>query len=234
MFDWLRYDVRHAVRGMLRDRAFTMVALLSIGLGVGANSAIFSLVDQALYRRLPVREPDQLVLLNWKGPALAKGWGSGNLMSNPLFRQVKAENKVFDGVFARHPTSTLFAVDGGPEPVNTDIVSGSYFGVLGVRPALGRTREIGIRMVLGATRGAALWLVVRDTAVMVTFGIAIALPAVWALGRLVESQLFGVTAMDGASIVAATALVATAALAAAALPARRATALNPVEALRTE
>ena len=97
-----------------------------------------------------------------------------------------------------------------------------------------RTREIGIRMALGATRGSALWLVLRDTAAMVLGGIAIALPALWSLGRLVESQLFGVGAMDSATIAGATALVALAALAAAALPARRATALNPVEALRTE
>src|SRR6185295_18226021 len=132
MLDWLGYDLRHAVRGLLRDRTFTLVAVLSVGLGVGANSAIFSLVDQALYRRLPVREPEKLVLLNWKGNAMAKGWGSGNLMSNPFFRQLKAENTIFDGMFARHPTSALFAVDGGPDPVNTEIVSGSYFEVLGV------------------------------------------------------------------------------------------------------
>jgi putative ABC transport system permease protein len=138
MLESIRYDVRHAVRGLLRDRAFTVVALLSIGLGVGANSAIFSLVDQALYRRLPVREPEQLVLLNWNGSFIGAGWGSANLFSNPMFRQLKAENQVFEGMFARHPTTTLFAVDGGPVPVNTEIVSGSYFGVLGVRPALGR------------------------------------------------------------------------------------------------
>jgi predicted permease len=138
MLDRIRYDLKHAVRGLLRDRAFTAVALLSIGLGVGANSAIFSLVDQALYRQLPVREPEKLVLLSWKGNMLAKGWGSGNLLSNPLFRRLKTENSIFDGMFARHPTSVLFAIDGGPEPVNAEIVSGSYFGVLGVRPALGR------------------------------------------------------------------------------------------------
>ena len=138
MLDRLRHDVKYALRGLLRDRAFTAVALVSIGLGVGANSAIFSLVDQALYRQLPVREPAKLVLLSWKGNTMAKGWGSGNLMSNPLFRQLKAENTIFEGMFARHPTNALFAVDGAPEPVNTEIVSGSYFGVLGVRPALGR------------------------------------------------------------------------------------------------
>jgi ABC-type antimicrobial peptide transport system permease subunit len=97
-----------------------------------------------------------------------------------------------------------------------------------------RTREIGIRMALGATRGAALWLVVRDTAAMVLAAVAIAVPAAWALGRLVESQLFGVRAMDGATFAAAALLVAGAAVAATAVPARRATSVNPVEALRYE
>jgi predicted permease len=97
-----------------------------------------------------------------------------------------------------------------------------------------RTREIGIRMALGATREAALWLVIRDTGILVLGGIAIALPAVWALGRLIESQLFGVGALDGATVAACAALVVLAALAAAAVPARRASSLNPVEALRCE
>jgi hypothetical protein len=64
MLGQLGYDVKHALRGLLRDRAFTIVAVLSIALGAGANSAIFSLVDQALFRRLPVKDPERLVLLN--------------------------------------------------------------------------------------------------------------------------------------------------------------------------
>src|SRR6185295_5987573 len=138
MLDWLGYDLRHAVRGLLRDRTFTLVAVLSIGLGVGANSAIFSLVDQALFRRLPVREPERLVLLSWNGAFIGTGWGSGNLLSHPMFRDLKAENQVFDGLVARHPTSVHLVIDQTAEPVNTEIVSGSYFPVLGVRPAIGR------------------------------------------------------------------------------------------------
>ena len=141
MLEGLGYDVRHALRGLLHDRAFSLVALLSIGLGVGANSAIFSLVDQALYRRLPVRDPEQLVLLNWKGEFVVGGWGSGNLRSHPLFRDLKAENRVFDGMFARHPTTALLSVEGPAEQVNAEIVSGSYFGILGVGAAFGRVLD---------------------------------------------------------------------------------------------
>jgi predicted permease len=141
MMDQLRYDLRHAFRGLLRDRSFMLAALLSIGLGVGANSAIFSLVDQALFRLLPVKDPQRLVLLNWSGTFIGKGWGSNNLNSYPFYRDLAAENQVFDGVFCRAPTIVHLSVENTPEPVNAEIVSGSYFPVLGVRPALGRLIE---------------------------------------------------------------------------------------------
>ena len=141
MLGQLSYDLRYALRGLGRDRAFTLVALLSIGLGVGANSAIFSLVDQALVRRLPVKDPDRLVLLNWSGTFIGPGWGSGNLNSFPFYRDLSAENKVFDGVFCRAPFSVNLSIGDTPEPANAEVVSGSYFSVLGVRPALGRLIE---------------------------------------------------------------------------------------------
>jgi hypothetical protein len=97
-----------------------------------------------------------------------------------------------------------------------------------------RTREIGIRLALGSSRSAALWLVLRDTAAMVAAGLAMALPAVWALGRLVESQLFGLTALDGGTIGAAAFLIALVALGASALPAHRAARVSPTAALRYE
>lgn len=134
----LAYDLKHAGRGLLRDRAFTLVALLSIALGVGANSAIFSLVDQVLFRLLPVREPHRLVLLSWKGAFVGPGWGSTNLLPHPFFRDLEKENQVFEGMFARHPTRVYLSTGDAPEPVQAEVVSGSYFPVLGVGAAAGR------------------------------------------------------------------------------------------------
>ena len=97
-----------------------------------------------------------------------------------------------------------------------------------------RTREIGIRLALGATGGSAIRLVLRDAAVMIAAGIAIALPCVAAFGKLVQSQLFGVTATDPATIAAAAMVLAAGAMAAAFLPAWRASNVSPTDALRLE
>jgi putative ABC transport system permease protein len=137
----LRRDVQLGLRGLFRDRGFALTALLSIGLGVGANAAIFSLVNQALFRNLPVRDPDRLVLLDWRGAFIGHGWGSDNLMSHPFYKDLRDENEVFDGVFARAPTTVNFALGNTAEPASAEIVTGSYFRVLGVRPRLGRTIE---------------------------------------------------------------------------------------------
>jgi predicted permease len=95
-----------------------------------------------------------------------------------------------------------------------------------------RTREIGIRLALGATRNSAIWLVLRDALLMIAAGAAIALPSAAALGRLVESQLFGVKPTDPLAIAAATLLLTSAALIAALIPAYRASTVDPTHALR--
>jgi predicted permease len=131
-------DVRFGLRSLLKDRGFALTAVLSIGLGVGANAAIFSLVNQALFRLLPVNEPERLVLLNWRGAFVGKGWGSSNLMSYPFYRDLRDETQLFDGVFGRAPFTVNLAFEGTPEPASAEVVTGSYFRVLGVRPFLGR------------------------------------------------------------------------------------------------
>jgi ABC-type antimicrobial peptide transport system permease subunit len=97
-----------------------------------------------------------------------------------------------------------------------------------------RTREIGIRLALGATRGSALWLVLRDAVVMITAGTTIALPCVWGLGRLIEAQLFGVKPTDATTIIIATLVLVLAGSGAALIPAYRASSIDPTEALRFE
>jgi ABC-type antimicrobial peptide transport system permease subunit len=97
-----------------------------------------------------------------------------------------------------------------------------------------RTREIGIRLALGATGASAIRLVLRDAVIMIAVGTAIALPCVAALGKFVQSQLFGVTATDPATIAAAALVLAAGALLAAFIPAWRASNVSPTDALRLE
>ena len=137
----LRRDFRLGFRGLRKDRGFALTALLSIGLGVGANAAIFSLVDQALFRMLPVSSPGRLVLLDWQGAFVGHGWGSDNLMSYPFYTDLRDQTDVFDGVFGRAPTTVDLSFENNAEPVSAEIVTGSYFPVLGVRPQLGRVLD---------------------------------------------------------------------------------------------
>ena len=97
-----------------------------------------------------------------------------------------------------------------------------------------RTREIGVRLALGATRGTAVWLVVRDALTMIAAGTAIALVGGWAAGRVMSGQLFGVAPFDGPTFTLASGLLAVVALAAAMVPAWRAASVNPTEALHAE
>jgi ABC-type lipoprotein release transport system permease subunit len=112
----------------------------------------------------------------------------------------------------------------------------SLIGLYGVMSfvVMRRTREIGIRLALGATGASAVRLVLRDAVAMIAVGMAIALPCVAALGKLVQSQLFGVTATDPSTVAAAALILAVCALAAAFIPAWRASNVSPTDALRLE
>lgn len=131
-------DARYAVRTLVRRPGFTAAAVLSVAIGIGASAAIYSLVDQVLFRLLPVKEPERLVLIDWQGPQFADGWGSGNLLSYPLCRDLQEQTQFFDGVFCRHPTTVNLSTGEAPQIATAEIISGTYFPVLGVRPTLGR------------------------------------------------------------------------------------------------
>jgi predicted permease len=143
---WLRdfiYDLRLSARALLRSPSFTAATALSLALGIGATTAIYSLVDQVMLHALPVREPERLVLVDWKGDQIANTFGSFNLMSYPLCRDLQQQDQVFDGVFCRALTTVTLSMGGDDKPASAEIVSGTYFSVLGVGPALGRVVQTG-------------------------------------------------------------------------------------------
>ncbi|MPY91259.1 MAG: FtsX-like permease family protein [Luteitalea sp.] len=136
--DHLTRDIQYALRQIRRSPVSAATIILSLALGIGANTALFSLADQTLLRALPVEKPEELVLLNWNGRWVGSGQGTTNLLPHPLFRDLREENSVFTEVFASHPTAVHLSRGGKSEPVTAEIVSGSYFPTLGVRAALGR------------------------------------------------------------------------------------------------
>jgi predicted permease len=131
-------DLRYALRTLRKSPVFTAVAVLSIALGIGANTAIFTLLDQALLRLLPVKNAQELVLVRPQGPWSGSNWGDGNEMSYPMYADFRDHNEVFTGMFCRFEYSMHVGFGGRTERVNAEIVSGTYFPVLGVGAALGR------------------------------------------------------------------------------------------------
>src|SRR5690242_18236352 len=131
-------DLRYAIRTLRKSPIFTSVAVLSIALGLGANTAIFTLVDQALLRLLPVKDPEQLVLLRPVGPNYGNWQGDNYVMSYPLYADIRERNDVFSDMFARRGWPMQVSDQGRTERLNGELVSGSFFPVLGVGAALGR------------------------------------------------------------------------------------------------
>src|SRR6266705_4643111 len=132
----LLHDLRYGLRMLAKSPAFTAVAILTLALGIGANTAIFTLLDQILLRLLPVKEPQQLVLLTMRGRHYGNNWG-GNAISYPMYRDFQEHNEVFSGMFCRFPTRVSLTFGGQAERVEAELVSGTYFSVLGVTTAPG-------------------------------------------------------------------------------------------------
>ena len=133
----LAHDLRFTIRTFKKSPVFVAVAVLSLALGIGANTAIFTLVDQILLRLLPVKDPQQLVLLWGRGPHYGSNNGHYKL-SYPMYEDFRDHNQVFSGMFCRWETSMSVSSEGKTERVDGELVSGTYFQVLGVGAALGR------------------------------------------------------------------------------------------------
>jgi putative ABC transport system permease protein len=139
----LMQDLRFSLRQIRRSPGFMVTAVLTLALGVGANTAIFSLLDQALLRSLPVRAPKQLVILSapgkaWDGYSSNNGAGAEKSFSYPMYRDLRDRGTAFDGLIATAPAEVGIARNGTSNLAHAEIVSGNYFGVLGVPAAKGR------------------------------------------------------------------------------------------------
>ena len=130
-------DVRLAFRTLRKSPGFSLVVVSTLALGIGANSAIFSLMDQVLLRALPVKDPQQLVILDGPG-AFSGHTHNDQTFSYPMYADFRDKNAVFDGVAARFDTGVAFGHGGQTERVIAELVSGSYFPTLGIAPLLGR------------------------------------------------------------------------------------------------
>ena len=130
-------DLQYAVRTLRKSPGFSAIAVLSLALGIGANTAIFSLLDQLLLRPLPIREPGRIVQMTARGPHYGSNWGM-NSMSYPMYLDFRDRAEVFDGVVCRRAFPGSLGYSGQVERVVVELVSGNYFPVLGVKAAIGR------------------------------------------------------------------------------------------------
>jgi predicted permease len=130
-------NLRLAVRGLVRSPLFSAVAILSLALGIGANTAIFTLIDQVLLRELPVRDPDSLVMLYQEGPHNGSNMGR-RMHSYPIYQEFQKRAEPLAQVMCRRLAPASVTVDNQTERVEAEMVSGNYFSMLGVTPAIGR------------------------------------------------------------------------------------------------
>ncbi len=134
-------DLKYAFRTLGKNPGFTIVAIITLALGIGANTAIFSLTDQVLLRLLPVEHPQELVVLRSPGPSPGRNWNDGpggTSFSYPAYKDLRDQNQVLSGLLARFSTQVSVVAQGSSELATGELVTGNYFSVLGVQPAMGR------------------------------------------------------------------------------------------------
>ena len=131
--DELRADLRLTLRTLRRNPGFAAIAVLSLALGIGANTAIFGLMDAVMLRVLPVRDPGRLVFVRTAGTAGRDG------PPYPYFELLRDQSKSYDAVAAFSASNMEIVIDGGREQARGVWVSGNFYQMLGVSPMIGRT-----------------------------------------------------------------------------------------------
>jgi len=229
----LKQDVGYALRQFAAAPGFTITAVLTLALGIGATAAIFTLVDAVMLKSLPVTRPSELYRdrSHYLNAIELKTLGSvaGALAQvNPNLAVV--DDQVEQNFSQQRMIAKLTSLFGALALV---LASVGLYGVTAYWVER-RRREIGVRMALGAGRLKVLKLVLRGAFLDVGIGLGIGIPATMFAGRIMATQLFGVTPYDPGILLGTTAVLSLAALVAALVPARRAASLDPLRALRME
>lgn len=133
---WL-LDLRHSLRRLRGSPVFVLGIISILALGIGANTAIYSLLEQVLLRSLPVKNPEALALVITEGKEIGSSWGMHRI-SYPMFKDLRERNEVFEGIMCRRLETAHLSGPGGAERIEVELVSSDYFTVLGLPPVLGR------------------------------------------------------------------------------------------------
>ena len=130
-------DVRLAIRSLSRSPLFATVAILSLALGIGANTAIFTLIDQIVLRKLPVQKPEELVMLYQQGANNGSNMGT-RMQSYPMYQDFQKKAEPLADVLCRRLVPASISIGNQTERLEAEVVSGNFFTLLGVKPAIGR------------------------------------------------------------------------------------------------
>src|SRR5438270_4354083 len=147
-FDRFARDARFAIRMLRKSPAFTAVAVLSLTLGIGANTAIFSVINAVILRSLPVKHPEQLVAFHYADFRNSERTS----FPYPFYRELRNHNDLFSGILCQTGMNPSLAVNGNAERVTGEMVSADYFDVLGLRPYAGRLFRPDDETAAGANR----------------------------------------------------------------------------------
>ncbi len=138
----LLQDIRYALRQLRKSPGFTLTVVLTLALGIGANTAVFTLFDQVLLRMLPVERPKELVRFEWSGAfqgSMSSFGGDGhNYFSYPMYKDLRDQNQVFSAILAADKAQVGVSWHNQAENEDAEVVTGNYFQLLGLKPAVGR------------------------------------------------------------------------------------------------